>query len=140
MLCLQALVIFLVRRQATMRARALTNWVNGRAIFVKVIPARELHILNGNGGAGISNYAGDDRQAKLRHLNLPFLILSAIRRRLVSLRPYVAKDQRGQLCRPRFCYHDSFMKIATFNINNINRRLPNLLAWLRTAEPDVVAL
>jgi len=32
------------------------------------------------------------------------------------------------------------MKIATFNINNINRRLPNLLAWLRTAEPDVVAL
>src|SRR6476660_7995008 len=32
------------------------------------------------------------------------------------------------------------MKIATFNINNINRRLPNLLAWLRTAKPDVVAL
>ena len=22
------------------------------------------------------------------------------------------------------------MKIATFNINNVNRRLPNLLAWL----------
>jgi exodeoxyribonuclease III len=32
------------------------------------------------------------------------------------------------------------MKIATFNINNINRRLPNLLAWLRQAKPDVVAL
>src|SRR4030088_1481505 len=32
------------------------------------------------------------------------------------------------------------MKIATFNINNINRRLPNLLRWLRTAKPDVVAL
>lgn len=32
------------------------------------------------------------------------------------------------------------MKIATFNINNIRRRLPNLLAWLREAEPDVVAL
>ena len=32
------------------------------------------------------------------------------------------------------------MKIATFNINNINRRLPNLLGWLRTAKPDVVAL
>jgi exodeoxyribonuclease-3 len=32
------------------------------------------------------------------------------------------------------------MKIATFNINNINRRLPNLLAWLRAAKPDVVAL
>src|SRR5205814_4964724 len=32
------------------------------------------------------------------------------------------------------------MKIATFNINNINKRLPNLLAWLRSAKPDVVAL
>lgn len=32
------------------------------------------------------------------------------------------------------------MKIATFNINNINGRLPNLLAWLRAAKPDVVAL
>jgi exodeoxyribonuclease III len=32
------------------------------------------------------------------------------------------------------------MKIATFNINNINKRLPNLLRWLRTARPDVVCL
>ena len=32
------------------------------------------------------------------------------------------------------------MKIATFNINNINRRLPNLLQWLKTARPDVVCL
>ncbi len=32
------------------------------------------------------------------------------------------------------------MKIATFNINNINKRLPNLLAWLRAAKPDVVCL
>jgi exodeoxyribonuclease-3 len=32
------------------------------------------------------------------------------------------------------------MKIATFNINNINRRLPNLLMWLKRAKPDVVAL
>jgi exodeoxyribonuclease III len=32
------------------------------------------------------------------------------------------------------------MKIATFNINNINRRLPNLLAWLGAAKPDVVSL
>jgi exodeoxyribonuclease III len=32
------------------------------------------------------------------------------------------------------------MKIATFNINNINRRLPNLLRWLRAARPDVVSL
>lgn len=32
------------------------------------------------------------------------------------------------------------MKLATFNINNINRRLPNLLAWLKTAKPDIVCL
>ena len=32
------------------------------------------------------------------------------------------------------------MKIATFNINNVNRRLPNLLDWLRQAKPDVVCL
>jgi exodeoxyribonuclease-3 len=32
------------------------------------------------------------------------------------------------------------MKIASFNINNINRRLGNLLSWLREAEPDVVCL
>src|SRR5436853_7629119 len=32
------------------------------------------------------------------------------------------------------------MKIATFNINNINKRLENLLAWLRAARPDVVCL
>ena len=32
------------------------------------------------------------------------------------------------------------MKIATFNINNVNRRLPNLLQWLKTAKPDVVCL
>ena len=30
--------------------------------------------------------------------------------------------------------------IATFNINNVNRRLPNLLAWLKRRKPDVVAL
>lgn len=32
------------------------------------------------------------------------------------------------------------MKIATFNINGINRRLPNLMAWLADAAPDVVCL
>jgi exodeoxyribonuclease-3 len=32
------------------------------------------------------------------------------------------------------------MKIATFNINNIKRRLPNLLAWLHAAKPDIVCL
>jgi exodeoxyribonuclease-3 len=32
------------------------------------------------------------------------------------------------------------MKIATFNINNINKRLENLLGWLGAAKPDVVCL
>jgi exodeoxyribonuclease-3 len=32
------------------------------------------------------------------------------------------------------------MKVATFNINNVNRRLPNLLRWLAQAKPDIVCL
>ena len=32
------------------------------------------------------------------------------------------------------------MKIATFNINDVNKRLTNLIAWLEHAQPDVVCL
>jgi exodeoxyribonuclease-3 len=32
------------------------------------------------------------------------------------------------------------MKLATFNVNGINGRLPVLLRWLREAAPDVVRL
>jgi exonuclease III len=32
------------------------------------------------------------------------------------------------------------MRIATFNVNNIRRRLPNLLDWVRETNPDVVCL
>jgi exodeoxyribonuclease-3 len=32
------------------------------------------------------------------------------------------------------------MKIATFNINNVRKRLPNLLQWLEEAQPDVACL
>jgi exodeoxyribonuclease-3 len=32
------------------------------------------------------------------------------------------------------------IKIATYNINNIKRRLPHLLRWLKAARPDVVCL
>ena len=32
------------------------------------------------------------------------------------------------------------MRIATFNINGVNTRLANLLAWLAEARPDVVCL
>ena len=32
------------------------------------------------------------------------------------------------------------MKIATWNVNSVNARLPHLLKWLASAEPDVVCL
>ena len=32
------------------------------------------------------------------------------------------------------------MRIATFNINNVNKRLANLLDWLAGEKPDVVCL
>jgi len=32
------------------------------------------------------------------------------------------------------------MKIATYNVNGINGRLPVLLRWLGEAQPDVVCL
>lgn len=32
------------------------------------------------------------------------------------------------------------MKIATFNINGVNKRLANLLAWLKETRPDIVCL
>ena len=32
------------------------------------------------------------------------------------------------------------LKIATYNVNDVNRRLPNLLAWLAASRPDAVCL
>jgi hypothetical protein len=32
------------------------------------------------------------------------------------------------------------MKLATFNVNDVNERLGNLVGWLRAEKPDVVAL
>ena len=32
------------------------------------------------------------------------------------------------------------MLVSTFNINNINRRLPSLLRWLKSRKPDIVCL
>src|SRR6185437_6094935 len=36
--------------------------------------------------------------------------------------------------------HDAAMRIATFNINNVVKRLANLTAWLEATRPDVVCL
>jgi hypothetical protein len=41
---------------------------------------------------------------------------------------------------PPIAQKRDLVKVATFNINNINKRLDNLLAWLAKAEPDVVSL
>jgi hypothetical protein len=35
---------------------------------------------------------------------------------------------------------EPLMKIATFNVNNLNKRLVNLLDWLRASRPDVACL
>ena len=35
---------------------------------------------------------------------------------------------------------DVNMKLATYNVNGINGRLPVLLRWLEQSEPDVVCL
>ena len=32
------------------------------------------------------------------------------------------------------------MKVATYNVNGVNGRLPVLLRWLEEAEPDIVCL
>lgn len=32
------------------------------------------------------------------------------------------------------------MKIATWNVNSVKARLPNVLEWLKEAKPDVVLL
>jgi exonuclease III len=32
------------------------------------------------------------------------------------------------------------MKIATYNVNGVNGRLPVLLRWLKEAKPDIVCL
>ena len=32
------------------------------------------------------------------------------------------------------------LKIATFNVNSVKARLPRLLEWLRTSNPDIVCL
>src|SRR4029077_10269960 len=50
---------------------------------------------------------------------------------MANPKPFVSRRNSGQVTR---------VKIATFNINNVNKRLPNLLAWLRAAKPDVACL
>ena len=48
--------------------------------------------------------------------------------------------RQGNLDAAPCATENHLVKVATFNINNINKRLDNLLAWLEKAEPDVVSL
>jgi len=69
----------------------------------------------------------------VRGLNVaPVLLLPGSDRATEKMRSYAFAHPS--------CGMFTAMKIATFNINDINRRLANLLAWLRAAEPDVVCL
>jgi exodeoxyribonuclease III len=52
--------------------------------------------------------------------------------------PRVVRPAAGAASRGRTS--GKALKIATFNINNVNRRLPNLLAWLNASKPGVVCL
>jgi hypothetical protein len=52
---------------------------------------------------------------------------------LVSISPY---SEIGSLSSQTPCS----MKLATYNVNGVNGRLPVLLRWLEQSEPDVVCL
>ena len=52
--------------------------------------------------------------------------------------PRVVRPAAGAASRGRTS--GKALKIATFNVNNVNRRLPNLLAWLGASKPGVVCL
>ncbi len=52
-----------------------------------------------------------------------------------------ALSDRHQIDRGQpIAYAEASMKIATYNINGVNGRLPALIGWLETAAPDVVCL
>src|SRR3954469_23197732 len=58
--------------------------------------------------------------------------LPASKRRRVALRPLPGDKRRAAGA--------GLMKIATFNVNGVNGRLPVLLRWLAESAPDVVCL
>lgn len=52
----------------------------------------------------------------------------------------VTDEQPTQTKKVEWGTPEAFVKVATFNINNINKRLENLLGWLKKSAPDVVCL
>ena len=57
-----------------------------------------------------------------------------------SIRRFHARDQFGKLPRIYERAAAGLLKIATFNVNGVNGRLPVLLRWLVEARPDVACL
>src|SRR6187401_2658808 len=59
-----------------------------------------------------------------------------------------ATGKRGIACRKiRRCgdtlrapYPERLLRVATYNVNGVNGRLPRLLEWLRETQPDIVCL
>jgi exodeoxyribonuclease-3 len=51
-----------------------------------------------------------------------------------------AREPAGPRSRSRPRATKAPLRIATLNINNVNRRLPNLIAWLEATKPDIVCL
>ena len=63
--------------------------------------------------------------------------LERLARRLAEPRGLEPARRRSPGQQPRIAQRGSrqALKIATFNINNVNRRLPNLLGWLGSRSP-----
>src|SRR5207253_3287710 len=53
---------------------------------------------------------------------------------------YLAFVSVGEVTPEAAAYIPEGMKIATYNVNGIKSRLPNLLAWLERERPDIACL
>src|ERR1041385_260108 len=62
-----------------------------------------------------------------------FILKSVLRKRVLAVW-HAGQDRMVFSCEA------GTLKIATFNINNVNKRLHNLTAWLTREQPDVVCL
>src|SRR5260363_41604 len=105
------------------------------------------HFLAGLGELGILlGEAGDDAPAAGQRIRAePDVIGQAggallVGRQLLGGRGADETDEQNGACElghPVSPPDAGIMKIATFNINNVRRRLPNLLSWLRSARPEI---
>jgi len=100
------------------RARRIARLIGGRTPRTLETPRLELDGLHGSSGCAFRQAGAATRYA--------------------SAAATAASNPKWRRRRPRSDIRT--LKIATFNINNVNRRLANLLKWLALACPDVVCL